>query len=75
MSIEAKGSSGVFAECPNCHTFIMHGFQICQKCGHVVSAEQQQALRNSLKKSFASFVIIAVGCISVVLYVAYQYTI
>jgi predicted nucleic acid-binding Zn ribbon protein len=73
MSIEAKGSKGVFAECPNCHASISHGFQVCQKCGHTVSAAEQQELRNSLKKNFARFAIIAFCCIAVVLYVTYQY--
>ncbi len=73
MSIEAKGRSGVYAECPSCHSSIMHGFQICQKCGHAVSSDEQQELRNSLKNNFTIFVIIATGCIAAVLFLTYQY--
>lgn len=51
MNIAAKNSLGVFAECPRCHCAIQHGFQICGSCGYTVSAEQQQALRNMLKKN------------------------
>lgn len=52
-TIAARNSLGVFAECPHCHASIRHGFQVCGNCGHPVSAQEQQALRNLLKKSVA----------------------
>ncbi|MDZ7928320.1 MAG: hypothetical protein U5L46_15260 [Agrobacterium sp.] len=48
MGIEAKGSSGTYAECPECHHVINHGFQVCQSCGHTVSAEEQSAMQKLL---------------------------
>ena len=53
MNIAAKNSLGVFAECPRCHCAIQHGFQVCGSCGHTVSAQEQQALRNRLKRNVA----------------------
>ena len=73
MSIAAKGSSGVFAECPHCHASIMHGFQLCSKCGRAVDAEQQQELRTTLGKNFAIFAVTSAFCIMSVLYISYQY--
>lgn len=52
-TIAAKNSLGVFAQCPRCHSSIQHGFQVCGSCGYTVSALQQQALRNLLKKNVA----------------------
>lgn len=60
MSIEAEGSRGVYAECPACHKSINHGFQVCQHCGYVVSAHEQQGLQKILAKNVTSFVILAV---------------
>ena len=67
MTIAAKHSLGVFAECPMCHHSIQHGFQVCGHCGHTVSAEQQQALRNLLKKNVAVNFLVFVVVLSVVL--------
>ena len=62
MTIAAKNSLGVFAACPQCHHAINHGFQVCQSCGHTVSAEQQQALRQTLAKNFLRY-ILGAGCV------------
>lgn len=47
--IAAKGSQGSFAVCPRCQHNIAHGFQICQHCGHSVTADQQRALQKTLR--------------------------
>jgi methionyl-tRNA synthetase len=67
MNIAAKDSLGVFAECPRCHSSMQHGFQVCSSCGHTVSAEEQQALRNMLKKNVTRHFFIFVVALSVVL--------
>jgi hypothetical protein len=67
MTIAAKNSLGVFAECPHCHHSIQHGFQSCGHCGHTVSAAEQQALRNTLKKNVALNFLVFVVALSVVL--------
>ncbi|MGR6874107.1 hypothetical protein ACU6U9_17775 [Pseudomonas sp. HK3] len=74
MTIKSKDDMGVCAECPNCHAVIMHGFQVCQECGHLVSAEDQQTLKDSLKNNVVSFMIVAVFCIALIIYVANIYT-
>jgi uncharacterized paraquat-inducible protein A len=73
MSIAAKGSSGVFAECPHCHASIRHGFQVCQHCGATVSAQQQSALQRLLAKNVLTFAAVALTVFAGALYVAYQY--
>jgi hypothetical protein len=67
MTIAAKNSLGVFAECPHCHHSIQHGFQVCGHCGFTVSAEEQQALRNLLKKNVAVNFLVFVVVLGVVL--------
>jgi predicted nucleic acid-binding Zn ribbon protein len=67
MTIAAKDSLGVFAECPHCHHSLQHGFQVCTHCGDTVSAEEQQALRNQLKKNVALSFLVFVVVLSVVL--------
>ena len=73
MTIAAKNSLGVFAECPQCHHGITHGFQVCQHCGHRVTAVQQQALRRTLAKNFFRYMMLA-GCVmTLVVVAAYQW--
>lgn len=72
MNIAAKNSLGVFAECPRCHSSIQHGFQVCGSCGYTVSAEDQQALRNSLKKNVSRHFLIFVVATGFVLAGAYK---
>jgi methionyl-tRNA synthetase len=72
MNIAARNSLGVFAECPHCHSSIQHGFQVCGSCGHTVSAEEQQALRNMLKRNVARHFAILVLAIGATLAVAYR---
>ncbi len=55
MNISAKESRGVFAECPKCHSFISHGFQVCQTCGYAVSAKEQAGLQKLLAKNILLF--------------------
>jgi len=66
MSIAAKHSLGVFAECPHCHRSIQHGFQICGSCGHTVSAAEQQALRDTLKKHVSLNFLIFIAALSII---------
>ncbi len=73
MTIAAKNSLGVFAECPHCHGSIQHGFQICQHCGHAVSAEQQQALRQTLANNFFRYALIAGSFIALSIAAANQW--
>lgn len=72
MNIAAKHSLGVFAECPHCHSSIQHGFQVCASCGHTVSAEEQQALRNLLKRNVVRHFLVFVVAIGAGLAVAYR---
>lgn len=72
MSIAAHNSLGVFAECPHCHHSIQHGFQVCAHCGHTVSAAEQQALRNLLKKNVALNFLVFVAALSVILVGVYK---
>ncbi len=55
MSIEAKNSNSVYAECPKCHSTITHGFQMCSNCGHMVSASEQVELRRGLRNNVIKF--------------------
>jgi len=64
MGIEARGSFGLFAECPSCHHSIRHGFQICQECGHIVTGEEQHALQLLWLRNLRKFFIL--GAISFV---------
>jgi uncharacterized paraquat-inducible protein A len=73
MTIAAKNSLGVFAECPHCHHSMQHGFQVCGHCGFTVSAEQQQALRNVLKKNVAVSFLIFVAALSIIFASIYKY--
>lgn len=72
MDIAAKNSLGVFAECPHCHHAMQHGFQVCDHCGHTVSAREQQALRNQLKRHVARHFAMLVLVIGACLMVAYR---
>jgi methionyl-tRNA synthetase len=72
MNIAAKNSLGVFAECPHCHCAMQHGFQVCGSCGHTVTAEEQQALRNMLKRNVARHFLVFVALMGVGLVVAYR---
>ena len=65
MGIEAKGSYGLVAECPTCHSAICHGFQVCQTCGHTVSAEEQKALQLLWLGNLAKFGAVAVTAFAV----------
>ena len=62
MGIEAKGSHGIFAECPNCHHSIPHGFQVCQECGHIISASEQAAMQVLWLKTLLKSVVV-IGCL------------
>ncbi|ARN73953.1 hypothetical protein [Oceanicoccus sagamiensis] len=73
LSIAAKGSYGVFAECPRCHRSIPHGFQICNHCGHGVTADQQQALRQRLATHFFGYLLMAGSMIILVVLAANQW--
>ena len=72
MNIAAKNGLGVFAECPHCHHAMQHGFQVCGTCGHTVSAGEQQALRNLLKRNVARHFLVFVVAIGAGLAVAYR---
>lgn len=72
MNIAARDSHGVLAECPQCHSSIAHGFQVCANCGHTVSADQQQALRNTLKRNVSRQFLVFVVALGVVLLAAYK---
>ena len=52
-------SEGVFAECPECHHSIRHGFQICGNCGYQLTADEQQFIGSVLNKRLLNFVISA----------------
>ncbi|HSB94922.1 MAG TPA: hypothetical protein VLC91_00625 [Spongiibacteraceae bacterium] len=73
MSIAAKNSLGVFAECPRCHHALQHGFQVCTNCGHTVSAAEQQALRNTLKKNVSLNFLLFVATLSIVFVGIYKF--
>lgn len=47
--IAAKGSHGSYGVCPVCQHNMAHGFQVCQHCGHSVTAAQQIALQKKLR--------------------------
>jgi len=68
MGIEAKGSFGLYAECPHCHHSIRHGFQVCQECGHTVTAEQQKAMQILWLKNLAKFGLISFILFAVIFY-------
>ncbi len=72
MTIAAKNSLGVFAECPRCHCAIQHGFQVCGSCGYTVSAAEQQALRNMLKRNVARHFLVFVVLMGIGLAAAYR---
>ncbi len=73
MNIAAEDSLGVFAECPQCHRSIQHGFQVCGHCGHRVTADQQQVLRENLGKHFLRYALVAGGIITLVVAAANQW--
>lgn len=64
-------SAGVWLECAECHRAISHGFQVCQHCGHVVSAEEQQRLRTTLRNNVSRYGLIAAIVFSTLFYFAY----
>jgi len=68
--ISAPGSLGVYAECPYCHAAIFHGFQVCQSCGHAVSAPQQAALQRRLLGNYGKALVIGVGLLITALVLA-----
>jgi len=68
MGIEAKGSFGLYAECPHCHHSIRHGFQVCQGCGHTVTAEEQKAMQLLWLKNLAKFFTIGLALFAVAFY-------
>ena len=65
------GSNGVWAKCPVCHHAILHGFQVCDKCGHALSAKEQQSVRNALKINVLRFSIVAVVVFFIAMYIVY----
>jgi uncharacterized protein (DUF983 family) len=73
MSIAAKESAGIFAECPKCHSSIGHGFQVCQSCGYTVSAKEQVGLQKLLAKNVVLFCVVSLLLFSGVLFLARTY--
>lgn len=73
MNIAAKGSAGVFAEYPKSHTSMAHGFQVCQACGHTVSAREQIGLQKLLAKNVVLFCVVSLVLFGGALLVAYTY--
>ena len=68
MGIEAKGSFGLYAECPHCHHSMRHGFQVCQECGHTVTAEEQKAMQILWLKNLGKFFIMGLVVFSAAFY-------
>lgn len=73
MNISANGSRGVFAECPQCHSSISHGFQVCQSCGYTVGAREQAGLQKLLAKNVLLFSALALLSFVGIFSVAYRY--
>ena len=71
-SVAAEHSAGVWAECPQCHASICHGFQVCQSCGHVLAADEQQLLRSTLRKHVGRFVLLAGALAAALMWAAYS---
>ncbi len=73
MTIEAENSNSVYAECPKCHSTIKHGFQVCSSCGHMVSADEQDALRRGLRNNVIKFFIATTLAVSLTYGLVYLY--
>ena len=73
MSIEAGNSNSVHAECPKCHSPIMHGFQVCSNCGHMVSAKEQAELAKGLRNNDVKFFSITAVVASIIAGITYLY--
>lgn len=73
MTIEAKNSNSVYAECPECHSTIKHGFQVCSSCGHMVSADEQDDLRRALRNNVIKFFTATILALSMIYGLVYLY--
>lgn len=73
MNIAARGSKGVFAECPQCHSVMSHGFQVCQSCGHTVGPAEQAGLQKLLAKNVLLFAGLALALFCSLFFVANHY--
>ena len=64
-------SKGVWAKCPQCNHAILHGFQVCDQCGHALSAREQQSVRNTLKLNVLKFSLVAALVFFAAMYFVY----
>jgi len=71
VSIPQQGR-GVWAECSQCHRAVWHGFQVCQHCGHIVTADQQTLVRHTLKVNAWKFLAVAFFLYTVLFVISYS---